>query len=352
MLKYYDALFDASKYLNLSPKPFNIKHVTNEEIKMLQVKGYRKRLTPQTTSPPPSSYIAELYDLVDRTIYVNDQNTNELNLVILAHAIGHSDFLWHNNYLNEQLDQFSKSLYKYRQALKKTIELVGRNQVNGFLTEIMKLFNIIYVSRSDIDWLMGYLALSHWQYQLIELATAEVKLFESIQKTKLMNEGWATFHQIPLLKQANLFNLGVAVSEVEMYLTYPYGLNLYQLGQSLWMNVNKASLRRVMKPYQDYQFIKDYYSKEVHTQEQISYISKYNQINDGYLTVKENLIEAARYGGKIVIKVDHPITESSGYLTLRYENSNVNKHDLNRLKHQFKQLFNIVVYIKPKNSFN
>ncbi|WP_054753700.1 SpoVR family protein [Piscibacillus salipiscarius] len=99
--------------------------------------------------------------------------------------------------------------------------------------------------------------LCDWQTKLLRMIYDEAFYFNSIKKTTLLNEGYAVLRQTEYI---NLLNLSVSekleIAQIDARLHYKpeQGLNYYSLGRSMWEEVLKQDVSKVLEEYTDVQF--------------------------------------------------------------------------------------------------
>ncbi|MDQ0351644.1 spore cortex formation protein SpoVR/YcgB (stage V sporulation) [Alkalibacillus filiformis] len=340
----YEMLKESCSLVGLTPKPFKVIVTDSKELDILQAKGYQKRLY----QPKESNhhYIGEMFDQIDEIAYINENNDKVMNLMILAHSFGHTDFLYHNNYLSEQVLNIKMKRFQHRRMFDEAVRVHGYVEVVSFLSKMNDLFNLIHVTTLDLDSLINRLNLCRSERELAKMVANEAEYFEAVSQTKIMNEGWATYHQIPLIKEAGLMSLEVGLTELQLYELPRYGLNLYKLGKAMWEEVGLKERRTIVNQYCDAQFINRYYTEDIHNEQKIAY-AKGEQIERDYIKVKQQLIHSALYNGKIKVRVDEALSDSTESLTIRFQPNPNSSKQVSKLKGVLRDHFKTKLYIKP-----
>ncbi|WP_017187481.1 SpoVR family protein [Alkalibacillus haloalkaliphilus] len=341
----YEMLKGNCSLVGLEPKAFKTMTIDSRELDLIQAKGYQKRLY-QPKKSSHDHYVAEMFDQIDMIAYINKSNDQVINLMILAHSFGHSDFLHYNKYLKEQAENMRKKLFHHRRIFDEAVRVYGYAEVVSFLSKMNDLFDLIHVTTLDLDSLINRLNLCRYERELANLVANEAKYFEAISQTKIMNEGWATYHQIPLIKKAGLMSLDIGLTELQLYERPRYGLNLYKLGKAMWKEVEPNERRNVVHNYCDTQFINRYYTEAIHNEQKIAYV-KENQIEADYIKVKQQLIHSALYNGKIKVRVDEALSDSTESLTIRFQPSPNSREQVSKLKTVLRDYFKTKLYFKP-----
>ncbi|WP_188207034.1 SpoVR family protein [Alkalibacillus aidingensis] len=341
---------------HLIPYDFDIQFSSPSRMRELQSRGYAKRPY-KIPDSNESFYIAELYDFIGvNRLYLNEYNNHSLNLLAIAHAIGHADFIKHNKWINQRAFRLNQIIEHGND-----IDFYETDKLN-FINKLLTLSKHImmteefanqYINKRDGINLIDYLLheefpLKTWEKTLLRLIRSEALVFEMTYRTKIMNEGWACYYQMPLLKSSSIDQdelLRIIINESELYRHYRYGINPYTLGKSIWSEVPDVLKRQVMKNFTDYEFIQKYYTEAVHNQEQISIIDG-DLLVDEFHKVKANLLKSAALGDQVVLTVDQQLTSPPNELVLRHTPKSSNPHSLKTIKTLLQSLLNMKVYLK------
>ncbi|SEP78948.1 SpoVR family protein [Piscibacillus halophilus] len=322
------------------------KLVTKEELLDIHHKGYRNRYS---TSRVTNIQVLEMFELDQPpTIYLNQENSKIENEYVMAHCMGHIEFVQNNSIL--------KGLRKPRLTYDMLFPYIQFDQFDLFLATMRTLGSttqsldsrfiapVDYFLSNKKNWFLD------WQKWLLKLIKEEVQYFNAIKQTKLMNEGWATFMQANALQKMNLTlreKLEVAQLEAQLHYKPEEGLNYYSLGQALWNEVPKEERMRVVKEFDDVGLIEKYYTEAVHQAEKIT-VAANRKVTDDYREVKRELILYFKHQSPIFY-VDQEVTDETGYVTLRYQNSpyQIEANQINKIKGALEQILKLPIYIKP-----
>ncbi len=112
--------------------------------------------------------------------------------------------------------------------------------------------------------------LADWQRDVIALVRTESLYFRPYVRTKIMNEGWATFWHVRLLRRLQLSDAEYtefARLNAGVRSPYPGAVNPYLLGVSIWEDLNRREgLQRcflVRESEDDLSFLRNHLTKEV-----------------------------------------------------------------------------------------
>ncbi|GEL76925.1 SpoVR family protein [Tenuibacillus multivorans] len=344
-------VFKIASSLGLSMSPYEIVCATPEEIAMLYAKGYHKRYMPQNVKM--EKHVPEQIEVGSpHIIYLNRGNKPIENLYILAHSAGHLDFVYHNLFLI--------NLRKPRlthQLIEPLLDYTEQTFLDQFLGIMRKLSMATTLKNRYIAPITYFLKQRNWfdpwQFKLLKEIQYEADYFNAIQKTKLMNEGWAVYNQDKVLQELGLTvveKLEIAQLEARLHFKPEEGLNYYSLGKALWEEVSEEDQMKVIREFEDTSFIKKYYTEAVHKKENISVVENHNVFKD-YKEVKEQLLLYFKFQ-TLKIYIDQDVTDETGYLTLRYQNSpyQVDVQQIKKMKMELEQILKQAIYIKPFKS--
>lgn len=219
--------------------------------------------------------------------YLMLQNEFFLQILIMAHCVGHSDF-FKNNRCFQQTD--SKNMVSKMRNAKKRIQgymentLIGQEKVENFLDDLHTIrfqtqrYNIPRKSKKEIldeeierynrmkaqgieldfsklentllrpdhdilSFLLEYKKdLKTWQMDLIEIVRDESWYFMPQIKTKILNEGWASFWHYKILHELNLEEeFHVPFMKMHNAVVRPHigGVNPYHLGFYIFQKIER-----------------------------------------------------------------------------------------------------------------
>ncbi|MGP4073604.1 SpoVR family protein [Piscibacillus sp. B03] len=327
---------------------YQIIQVSEKELLDVHFKGYRNRYISLEQS---KQNVLEVFEVNQPpTIYLNVENTKIENDFVMAHCMGHIYFAKQNVYLkelkvprltvNELIPYMEYEHFNLFLNVMRNLATTQHNLSSRFIAP-MKFF------QSKKEWFEG------WQVVLLKMIDEEARYFDGIKKTIILNEGFAVHKQDQVLKQTSTTSAKLEICQLNAQLHYKpeHGLNIYSLGKILWQTVSKNEYDAVIHNFDDNMFIQKYYTETVHEKTKLSFVHN-RQIYNDYQNVKKQLVEYISQRTNNIF-VDQIITEESGYLTLRYQNSpyTMNNSQITILKNNLEKLLNRKVYIKPLSSF-
>ena len=387
---YVNTLFEIAIDYSLQVDSVEVKSVTDSEMNDLLVKGYEKRpFVSKDEKIETSNYHPEIFIIgIPHIIYLNEQNDLELNLLSVAHGLAHADFVNRNVFLKELHTYKHQIDTEFIPFLNDVLQIEGKERVNQLFQQLspISLYTSSPIHQSifqmESRWYEHFLTeavvkelnrneftnvalyetiidrskkLTGWEKDFALFLSVEAVYFYGIKKTKLMNEGWASYWQMELLKQLQLKReekFKLALLEANMHRKAEQGMNMYSLGKRLWEQVPKQRLFEVSEENCDVTFLHHFYNESVHHEEQISSIRQTNTgekiIATEYESVKDELLQFYLFD-KPLLSLNDGLTKRSGYLTIQYVNEpyQIRPDDLMSFKQRISDLLNEKIYIKP-----
>jgi len=306
--------------------------------------------------------------------YLMRENPLYLQVLIMAHCVGHSDFFKNNRMFDKTRPE--SVIGRFRAAKKRVQEYIENPQIgierveetidachalqyqinrDGSERLTQKELVDYYKNLSerdhegryvvyDIDTIplepdtdvMGFISehgkMPDWKRDIIEICRDEAYYFMPQIQTKIMNEGWASFwhytichdlelsdkHHLPFLKMHN------AVIRSHMG-----GLNPYHLGFVIFQDIKKRfGLEECFiarESLNDISFIRQYLTAELAqdlglfswSEKKTAYTIDEISDEDGWKLVRESLCATVGDAGIPIIKVE--FLEANGQLVLRHE---------------------------------
>ncbi|ASS74483.1 stage V sporulation protein R [Tumebacillus algifaecis] len=269
--------------------------------------------------------LSKIYELVINSdpcyAFLLDSNTLLQNKLIVAHVLGHCDFFKHNarfyNTSRFMVDSMAASAERIRQyeieygklaveefidsalALQEHVDpaLVGRNMRKGNQAQSVAspeqvdpyadLFEIGAVKEEtqsqptprfpaepEKDLMMFIMEhakhLQDWQRDILSVMREEMLYFWPQLETKIMNEGWATYWHLQIMRELDL-DEGETVEFAKMnagvIMPSRTSLNPYHVGLKMWEDIEKRYGREAMweirEVESDSSFLRNYLTKEL-----------------------------------------------------------------------------------------
>ena len=314
--------------------------------------------------------------------YLMKENPLYLQVLIMAHCVGHSDFFKNNRTFKDTNPNVAVSNFRSaRNRIQKYIEnpAIGIEKVERILDaahcirfqtfrnnekripyhekkkKIIEDVNsqkredfLLAPSSSDIremtltdDYdVLGFIIehsknLKDWERDLVEIVREESLYFIPQIKTKILNEGWASFWHYNIMKELDLpqsMHLPFLKMHNAVVCPHETRINPYHLGFYLFNKIEKEKgieecffIREVMHDTQailQYLDINDFielnmFSFDLHKKNNIYYISDVPDEEEGFRQVRDALIRNTGTNGIPSIYVE--TIEENGVLVLRHD---------------------------------
>ena len=127
----------------------------------------------------------------------------------------------------------------------------------------------------DLLWFLIYYApdLDDWQRDIIAILREEMLYFRPQMETKIMNEGWASYWHLRLLREADLSQSeALEFARLHALVTHPYaaGINPYLVGlrifedvEKRWGEAGREKIFEIRETETDVSFIRNYLTAEL-----------------------------------------------------------------------------------------
>lgn len=273
--------------------------------------------------------LSRIYELVINSnpcyAFLLDRNTLLQNKLIVAHVLAHSDFFKNNAMFSgtdrrmvERMAVFAQRIKAYEQefgtdAVEETLDagLAINEHVDPYSRFGAKDgFKETEGGSKDV---IGFIAgrsrgLKDWQREILHMLREEMLYFWPQMETKIMNEGWATFWHLRLVRQLELndreimdfakMNAGVVQPGAGNLNPYYLGLKMFEY---LERHKGLEALFEIRETESDVSFIRNYLDKTLaeemdlflYGRKEDLYVITSKEVNE----VKETLIRQRTNGG-------------------------------------------------------
>ena len=307
--------------------------------------------------------------------YLMIQNPAYLQILIMCHCVGHSDFFKNNRmFARTNPDNVTRRFRNARNRIQGYIEdpSIGMESVERILDAahaVKYQINRHYVERlshkqlkeeytqkikndktgefSDFDIekiplepdydLLGFIAthsrnLKDWEIDLIEIVRAESYYFMPQIQTKIMNEGWASYWHYRLMHELDLpqeYHIPFLKSHNQVIRPHIGGLNPYHLGFHLFQKIEERygpdQMFMAREINHDVSFLREYLTEDdLYDLNLFSFSKKRSGYSideisdgDGWKLVKEDLIKNVSDGTIPKIYVEN--IDSGNILVVKHE---------------------------------
>ena len=290
--------------------------------------------------------------------YLMRENPAYLQLLIMCHCVGHSDFFKHNRMFSDTraetviqrfrngkkriqkyvenpnigiekveriLDachaaQFQTDRYPFMKKTEKQIRQKYVDLINNDEEGKYENFNINKIPLEPnydvLEFVSNHANLAPWAQDIIEICRDQAKYFIPQIQTKIMNEGWASFWHYRLMHKLDLpqeYHIPFLKSHNQVVRPHIGGLNPYHLGFEMFRRIEERygieECFLARETAHDVSFLRQYLTQEDcydlglfsfsrnKDQYEITDISD----DDGWKTVRDNLISQVGTNGIPVI---------------------------------------------------
>lgn len=190
--------------------------------------------------------LQRIYELIVHTeppqAYVLAGNRPIEDLLVSAHVIGHADFFRRSVWLTGRDADVGRRVLLHRQRISDYVASYGQTAVESLLDAALLIeAHVAHFGPQD---LLGVVAreapLEPWQKDCLAMVREEALYFQAQERTKIVNEGWACFWHLRILRDENLSppdRLEVALLHSRLVAMAPGRLNPYALGLEILENL-------------------------------------------------------------------------------------------------------------------
>ena len=263
-----------------------------------------------------SKEVFSILELVLNTVpshaFLRSTNTYLQNVLVIAHVLGHADFFANNHWYCKSNKNMLNIAEQHARLIRSYEGEYGRERVEGLLDALLTVATSVNAfERSSLEQrkrLMYYLEerapLEEFERILLESIRAEAEYFDLIQRTHIINEGWATFVEAELLNRLLTVKEWASISVQLCNRPAPY-----TIGYTLFAHIReREGFRRALEIrrfYEDVSLIDLVLTEElVRRLDIFVYDPKEKQKSYDLQKVKEMLINQKLYKGEPRIEVD------------------------------------------------
>lgn len=150
--------------------------------------------------------LLRLYELVVHTrppqAFLLRSNAIGEQIGVIAHVLGHVDFFRHSAHLRDIGGEMGEAALLHRRRIEGYRQRWGEEAVEEVLDRALMLEN--HVAPTGAEDLLGVIgqsaALLPWQRDCVAMVRREALYFQALRRTKIINEGWATFWHLRLMR--------------------------------------------------------------------------------------------------------------------------------------------------------
>jgi stage V sporulation protein R len=244
--------------------------------------------------------------------FLRSTNTYLQNVLVIAHVFGHADFFTNNHWYRKSNKNMLNLAEQHARLIRTYEAQYGRDRVEKLLDALLTVATSVNAfERSPqeqrkrlIYYLEERAPLEEFERVLLEAIREEAEYFDLIQRTHIINEGWATFVEAELLNRLLSAKEWASISTQLCNRPAPY-----TIGYTLFAHVrDQDGFRRTLELrqfYEDVSLIDTALTEElVQRLDIFVYDAKEKQKSYDLQKVKEMLISQKLFKGEPRIEVD------------------------------------------------
>lgn len=355
----------------------------------------------------------KLYEMVINSnpayAFLLESNSDMENTFVRAHVMGHVDFFHHNQCFQHTVPDMVDVVSRHAERVRQYEFEVGREQVEKFLDAVLALEEHVSLPTPAIpqiarerhpsaervrmfgfdEWdltsgderkhvrqvkggteqeedLLLFLMtesrhLEDWQRDIIGIVRDEMLYFWPQIRTKIMNEGWASYWHVTLMREMALSDedyLDFARLHSQVTAPLMYQINPYALGYAIYCDLERREGRDAIfiarTVDDDVSFIRNYLTEEVvESLHLMVYGAEKEQVilkSRRAERVREQLVAELVHGGIPVIHVDDGDFNQRGelYLIHRHEGIDLDIPYAERTLHYVQQIWGRPVHLETR----
>lgn len=279
--------------------------------------------------------LAKIYELVINAnpaqAFLLETNSLLAHKLVVAHVFAHSDFFKNNAYFRATAPDMVERATLHAERMRQHEFRYGRREVEAVLDAVLAIQEHVEMGlprpmgkgaegeacRDLLLFLLDHApALEEWERDVIEMVRDERLYFTPQVQTKILNEGWATYWHIRIMRELDLSDAEYAdFARLNADIQAPpiTGLNPYLLGCRMLEDIERRSgpengcrrLFEVREMEDDVSFFRNYLTREI-IKSQDLYTFRYEQdawrvADVSWEEVREAAILSRVHGGNPVI---------------------------------------------------
>ncbi|AJY76167.1 SpoVR family protein [Paenibacillus beijingensis] len=330
--------------------------------------------------------LSRIYELVINSnpcyAFLLDRNTLLQNKLIVAHVLGHSDFFKNNAMFAATDRKMVDRMAVFASRMRAFEQEYGADEVEYVLDASLSIQEHvdpqIRSGRKDgfgekeggTKDVVGFIAgnsrkLKDWQREILYMLREEMLYFWPQMETKILNEGWATFWHLRLIRQLELNDSEIVeFAKMNAGVVQPGSgsLNPYYLGLRMLEYIERRegteALFDIREMESDVSFLRNYLSKALVEEMDLFLYGRdgdvYRVTDKDVATVRDTLIRQRSNGGYPYITAIDDDYGGRGELLLlhRYEGLELDRKYVDRTLPMVHRLWGRPVHLKTCNKDN
>jgi len=244
--------------------------------------------------------------------FLRSANTYLQNVLVIAHVLGHADFFANNHWYRKSNKNMLNLAEQHARMIRSFEVRYGRERVEKLLDALLTVATSVNafersgpeLKKRLIYYLEERAPLEDFERILLESIREEAEYFDLIQRTHIINEGWATFVEAELLNRLLTAKEWATISVQLSNRPAPYTIG-YTFFASLRDQAGFDRVLEIRRFYEDVSLIDLVLTDElVRRLDIFVYDPKEKQKSYDLQKVKEMLIAQKLYKGEPRIEVD------------------------------------------------
>lgn len=244
--------------------------------------------------------------------FLRGSNTYLQNVLVIAHVYGHVDFFKNNHWYRKSNKNMLNETELHARTIRKYELQHGRDKVEPLLDSVLTVSRTVNAFERNPNerrkLLMYFLEekapLEDWERHTLQMIREEAEYFDLIQRTHIINEGWATFVEAELLREVLTSAEWASVSVQLCNRPAPYTIG-YTLFHRVKAERGFDSTLEMRSYYEDVRLIDEVLTEEMVKRLDIFvYDPKEKQKSYDLQQVKDMLISQKLFKGEPYIEVE------------------------------------------------
>ncbi len=244
--------------------------------------------------------------------FLRGTNTHLQNVLVIAHVFGHVDFFKNNHWYQKSNKNMLNEAELHARTIRRYEDQFGREKVERLLDALLTVATTVNAFERNsgerrkrlIYYLEEKAPLEEWERHLLQLVREEAEYFDLIQRTHIINEGWATFVEAELLRDILDTKSWASLSVQLSNRPAPYTIG-YALFKQIKDARGFASALEIRSYYEDIRLVDEVLTEQMVKRLDIFvYDPKEKQKSYDLQQVKDMLITQKLYKGEPHIEVE------------------------------------------------
>jgi spore cortex formation protein SpoVR/YcgB (stage V sporulation) len=244
--------------------------------------------------------------------FLRASNTYLQNVLVIAHVFGHVDFFAHNHWYRKSNKNMLNEAELHARLIRRYEARFGQERIEKLLDALLTVATTVNAferspearRRRLIYFLEEKAPLEDFERHLLQAVREEAEYFDLIQRTHIINEGWATFVEADLLREILDPREWITISVQLSSRPAPYTIG-YSLFKAIKDGRGFAAALEVRTYYEDVMLIQEVLSEDMIRRLDIFvYDPKEKKKSYDVQRVRDMLIEQKQFKGQPHVEVE------------------------------------------------